>query len=211
MSLAVSSPTLPQYLPAPDSSLRSFQASHTDLSLVSSTRHLDLNMVTAEGDKVTLSLDSRLAALSSASEQGQVNDDGRLDFERSRLSIGLYQREMSFTVEGDLNAAELRDIRKVLKTLNKMMNKFVKGELSTLQKQALSLQGLNTVAGLEADLSYNIQTLDARQTTATYDNQRQPVDFRPTSLPTADPPPTELFFLRGGERDRGLDDPHDPI
>ena len=31
-------------------------------------------------------------------------------YQKNQLTMGLYQHEMSFTVEGDLSAAELRDI-----------------------------------------------------------------------------------------------------
>jgi hypothetical protein len=132
---------------------------------------MDIELVTAEGDKVTLSVDSRAAGLHAAFEDIRTDGSGAMAYNKSELTMGLYQREMSLTVEGDLSAAERRDINKVLKTLDKMMNRFVNGKLRPAAAQARKLQGLNTIAGLSVHISAESRTLTATrsQAAATYD------------------------------------------
>jgi hypothetical protein len=162
---------IPNGQPARDDSLRTLQTSRTDLAVVTRTQQMDIELVTAEGDKVTLSVDSRAAGLYAAFEDAQTNGAGAGTYAKSELTMGLYQREMSFTVEGDLNAEELRDINKVMKTLDKMMNRFVNGKLRPMAAQARKLQGLNTIAALDVQISLESRTLVAtqRQAAATYD------------------------------------------
>lgn len=174
---AINSPTTaPIYQPDNEYGLRTLQASKADLAVVTLTKQMDIDLVTAEGDKVTLSVDSRSAGLYAAFEDVQTDDSGAAAYEKSELTMGLYQREMSLTVEGDLNAAERRDIKKVLKTLDNMMNKFVSGKLMPMAAQARKLQGLNTIADLDVQMSFESQTLIAKQSrsAATYDRLGQP-------------------------------------
>jgi hypothetical protein len=152
----------------------SLQTSSTSLGLVSNTQHLDVNLVTKEGDTVTLSLDSRSAALyASMTQQSAERQEGHARYasDTTELSMGLYEREMTFTVEGDLNEEELRDVQKVLKTIDRMMNRFVEGRLIPMQAQAARLQGLDTIAGIEANMSYERQAIviQQKQISATYD------------------------------------------
>lgn len=169
---AVNTPTAaPYFQPNRENRLESLQASRTDLAVVTRTQQMDIDLVTAEGDKVTLSVDSRAAGLYAAFEEAQTHGAGAGTYAKSELTMGLYQREMSFTVEGDLNAEELRDINKVIKTLDKMMNRFVNGKLRPMAAQAGKLQGLNTIAELDVQISLENRTLVAtqRQAAATYD------------------------------------------
>jgi hypothetical protein len=174
----------PCFLPDKDDHLRTLQASRTDLAVVSRTQQMEIELVTAEGDKVTLSVDSRAAGLQASYEDVQTDDSGTATYRKSELTMGLYQRDMSFTVEGDLSAAELRDINKTLKTLDKMMNRFVNGKLGSLAAQTRKLQGLNTIADLEVHITTESRTLTATQfqAAATYDRLGMP------SITSADTP-----------------------
>jgi hypothetical protein len=191
MDIVNASATVPDYQPARENGLRTLQASRNDLAVVTRTQQMDIELVTAEGDKVTLSLDSRSAGLYAASEYAQTDGTGAMVYKKSELTMGLYQRDMSFTVEGDLNAAELRDINKVVKTLDKMMNRFVNGKLRPMAAQARGLQGLNTIAGMDVHMSFESRTLVAeqRQAAATYDRLGQPsaLQTEPPDSGTADP------------------------
>ena len=121
MNAIDSTATTLSYQPTGDDALRTLQASRSNLAVVSSTRQMDIELVTAEGDKVTLTMGSRAAGLYAAFEDVQTDGSGAMAYNKSELTMGLYQRDLSFTVEGDLSAAERRDIKKVLKTLDKMM------------------------------------------------------------------------------------------
>jgi hypothetical protein len=133
---------------------------------------------------VTLTVDSRTAGLYAAFEDARTDGSGAMAYKKSELTMGLYQREMTFTVEGDLNAAERRDINKVLKSLDKMMSRFVNGKLRPAAAQARRLQGLDTIADLDVHISMENRTLTAIQsrTAATYNRLGMP------SAPLADAP-----------------------
>ena len=87
---------------AGDVTAQSLEASRTGLALLSNAQHMDFSLVTAEGDKVTLSLDSRAAALIVMNEEVQDDGQGSVSYEKSELTMGLYQRDMTFTVEGQV-------------------------------------------------------------------------------------------------------------
>lgn len=146
-----------------DVQLRSFQAEQTKLAAVSTSREMDISLVTREGDKVTISLDAKAAALYGIYENLEMNDEG-MAYQKSELTAALYEREMTFTVEGDLNREERRDIRKALKTLDRMMHHFSEGHMKPMLRGTRRLQGLDTIAGLDASFSYERQILVAEQT-----------------------------------------------
>jgi len=142
---------------------RSFKASQTQLAAISSTRSLDLDLVTEEGDKVTLSIDTQASAVYAA--YGEVDmDDNSFSGQWGEFSGGEYEREVAFSVEGDLNKQERREIRKVIKAINRMMNDFVKGKLDPMASKAQKLQGLETIDSLEVEMSYERQVMVAQQT-----------------------------------------------
>lgn len=161
-----------------DSGMTALQSRKTAVAAISSSQNMEVNLVTAEGDKVTISLDAKAAALYGINESTEM-DENHLAYRKTELSVGLYEREMSFTVEGELSSEERRDIRKVLKTLDRMMNHMVNGNLKPMMADAKRLKGLDTIASLEADMSVERQVLVASQTqqtvqTATGDNAAQP-------------------------------------
>ena len=57
----------------PENSLRAWQAERTAVAAVSSSQHMDVQLVTAEGDKVTLSLDAKAAAMYGTFENAAAN------------------------------------------------------------------------------------------------------------------------------------------
>ncbi len=144
---------------------RSFQAAQTRLAALSTSRSMDLDLVTEEGDRVTLSIDTQASAIYAA--YGEVGMDGdSFSGQWGEFSGGAFERVVAFTVDGDLNKEERREIRKVIKTLNRMMNDFVKGKLNPMVAKARKLEGLETIESLEVEMSYAHQALVAQQTEA---------------------------------------------
>ncbi len=144
---------------------RSLYASQTQLAAISSSRSLDMDLVTEEGDKVTLSIDTQRSAIYAAYGEVDVDDDG-FSGQWGEFSGGTFEREVSFSVEGDLNKQERREIRKVIKTLNRMMNNFVNGKLNPMAAKAQKLQDLETIESMDVEMSYERQVLVAQQTEA---------------------------------------------
>ena len=145
------------------------QAAQTQLAAVTSSRSIDLDLVTEEGDKVTLSIDAKASALFAAYGEVQVDGDG-FDAQWSEFSAGQYERDIALTVEGDLNRQERREIRRVIKAIGRMMNNFVQGKLEPMLSKAEKLGGLETIDSLELNMSYERQVVVAQQTqsSATY-------------------------------------------
>jgi ribosome-associated translation inhibitor RaiA len=163
--------------PGTDSNLRAWQAERTAVAAVSNEQHMDVTLVTDEGDKVTLSLDARAAAMYGAYEQAAVDGQG-FSAAKGEFSVGLYEREMTFTVEGELSAEEQKDIRKALKTLDRMMHNFVNGDVKPMLAKARKLQGLESLASVEAHMSYERTVLVAQQSQET-------VEYSPDSQAAA--------------------------
>lgn len=174
---------LTNYYPNESAVNRSLNASQTQLAAITSSRSLDMNLVTEEGDKVTFSMDAQASAIYAAYAEVGMDDDS-LNAQWGEFSAGQFEREMTFTVEGDLNRQERREIRKVMKTLNRMMHNFVQGKMNPMMAKAQKLQGLETIDSLEVDMSYERQIVVAQQTQATvsYDSNGEAAPMA-TSFP----------------------------
>ena len=108
------------------------QGSQWQLSAVTAGQWLDLSLMTKEGDKVTLSADAKASALHTDFEAMQVGDGGDIYAQWGELSLEQRERDITLTVEGDLNPAERREIRKVLQTINNGIELPLKAESESL-------------------------------------------------------------------------------
>ena len=144
----------------------SAQVSQFQMAAASDSQWLDMSLITKEGDKVTLSIDAKASALYAAFGQAKASDADEGSARWAELSIGLYEREVTMTVEGDLNRAERREIRKVLKTINKMMKNFIQDKLGPMMAKAGKLQGLHTIDSLQVSMAYERQVVVAQETQA---------------------------------------------
>lgn len=169
---------------------RSLKASQTKLAAISSSRSIDLDLVTEEGDKVTLSIDAKAFAMVTSSGEVGMDENG-VAAQWSEVQAGAVEREIQLTVEGDLNRQERREIRKVLKTINKMMAQFVRGKLAPMMSKAKKLGGLETIDSLELSMSYERQVLVAQQNqvSVAYDHYGQSA-----SAPAVEGKPSPLQF-----------------
>lgn len=148
------------------------------VAVASREQHLAMELVTAEGDRVTLSLESQSCALSVSYAETHAGTS-RVSLSKGSLISSEQKRSMSLIVEGDLNEQEKKDLRNVLRTLKKMMGHFVNDRLKPMLAKAKQLDKLETVAGLEVEMSYSRQVLLAEETRidTTYNRQgalRQP-------------------------------------
>lgn len=179
---------------------RAFSASETRLAAISQSQSLDMELVTAEGDKVTLSYDAYAAAF--YAEHSQVSAQGDdLSVEWTTISAGQSSREVNLQVEGDLNAQEQREIRKVIRTLGRMLKKFVQGKVRPMMEKFEKLSGLDTIASLDVDMAYARQEVVAQQTgmAVAYDQYgdalnrpvRPPVSDNGVPKTEASPPPLQ--------------------
>ncbi|MPW30099.1 hypothetical protein F9L16_14000 [Agarivorans sp. B2Z047] len=93
---------------------------------MSSSQSATMELETAEGDKVTISYGSQLAASYS---------EGRSSIQASFSS----QQQFSFSVEGDLNDDELAAIADLIKQVDEVGQQFFSGDLDKAFDQALNI------------------------------------------------------------------------
>ena len=147
-------------------------ASLTRVSAASQSQHLEMELVTAEGDRVTLSLESQSRSLA-VQYTGMHAEPNQVSFSQGEISASEQEQSMTMTLEGDLNEQEKKDLGKVLKTLKKMMADFVNDRLKPMMAKANQLGKLDTVAGLDVEMDYSRQVMTAEQTRidTTYNQQ----------------------------------------
>jgi len=113
----------------------------------------DVTIVTAEGDKVVFASSSQLQAT-------YVTYDS---FARTEGEFALFQgrsfdlntnREFIISVDGDLNKQELKDIKKALRTIGKIMRDFLSGDIGHAVAKALKIGKLESILSFEASLQF---------------------------------------------------------
>lgn len=121
----------------------------------------ELSIVTTEGDRVTLSANSgSLATYERYDSRGRLEDGETTRSGQFREFSS--QNEFRITVEGDLNEAELADIRRILEVQGELFSSFLKGEISDEVSEVLDLDKLGTIAKVDATLDIS-QRVDVFQ------------------------------------------------
>jgi hypothetical protein len=115
------------------------------------SRASDIVIQTQEGDRVTLSSSTYEAGGYRAYEafamgkNAAVRQYGESVWFESR-------RGLSLSVTGDLNEEELKDIHKILQTLDKMMNALANGDLEGALAGSAKFTGIDSIASFFADM-----------------------------------------------------------
>lgn len=132
---------------------RSYNTS--ELTRVTSSLHqnADVTIVTAEGDKVTLSSGSQAQVTYATYEELRYMGGHFAQFRYEALGLEV-SREYSIVVDGDLNKKELRDIRKAIRTIEKMMRDFLSGNVDHAVGKAMKVSKLESISSLEASLQF---------------------------------------------------------
>jgi hypothetical protein len=125
----------------------------------------DITLVTAEGDKVTLSTDAMLqAAYTRYDARGRLRG---YDLERHAETFQLASaNDISLQIEGDLNDAERADIEQALGTIEKLAADFFNGKGDETPNQIFNLGNLNTLHSIDTTLEIS-QSLTVSQQTET--------------------------------------------
>ena len=122
---------------------------------VSEDRSADVNIVTAEGDKVTLSSDLHSEATLLTYEHLAYSNAG-YEAEEGQLVDLKEDRNVSVSVEGELNNQELADIQALLSDLGQSLMAFLtgKGE-GGVEKDAADLSRYGSLSAFEADFEHH--------------------------------------------------------
>lgn len=179
MTAPIASPNTPE--------LYSFSPLHLSGQEVEASRSLrlaavsevsqDITLRTREGDTVTLSMDretvavyGRDARLSAQHQLAPTADGNRLAHQRltadTREWFGLESsREITVAVEGDLSREEMRDIRKALRRIDRLIGKSFGAEAGKRQGHgAAGLARLDTLAGIEVNVVQSRTIMAAEST-----------------------------------------------
>ena len=150
----------------------------------------DITLVTAEGDKVTLSTDAVLqAAYTRYDARGRLRGYG---LERHTETFQLASaNDISLQIEGDLNDAERADIEQALGTIEKFAADFFTGKGDEAPNQIFNLGNLNTLRSIDTTLEFS-QSLTVSQQTETRVVATAPPVLEPNAAALeAQPSPTQ--------------------
>lgn len=129
----------------------------------------DITIYTDEGDRVTLSSESSnflyysnnksLRYEKFGTENTNYQNDEFLNqrsvTSQEEIFIEEHTSNFSITVEGDLSDQEIKDIQKVLKSIDKIMQHHLYGkDVPPGMLKSMDARGFDTIAGIEADYQY---------------------------------------------------------
>jgi hypothetical protein len=179
MTTAIASPNTLEMYPFTPSSLsgQEFQASQSLRLAAVSEVSKDITLHTKEGDTVTLSMDRETVAVygrdarMSIDQQYAVAADGE-QFAQERMAtetqawFGLESsQEITLTVEGDLSREEMRDIRKALRRIDRLIGKSFGPEAAGRRgHRPTGLARLDTLAGIEVNVRQSQMIMAAQST-----------------------------------------------
>ena len=169
--------SITSYSPAPPgpSNFREAYQSYTELQAarisISETQSKDITIFTDEGDKVTISSNEQSYAqyltyegLSrkriSGDYQGHaITKESFAMFKGERFEFET-SRSISISVDGDLNEQELKDIKKAIKGIDKIMTDLLYGgDMVKAIAKAIEIKELDTISGLEANYRYEKEVM----------------------------------------------------
>lgn len=111
----------------------------------------DMVFFTEEGDRVTISSESQISSEYFNYRNLLMNKNISVNVEAKNISISS-NSEISITVEGDLSEEELEDIKKAIKTVDKIMQALKSGDIENAMKLAFETISLDSISGLSASM-----------------------------------------------------------
>jgi hypothetical protein len=140
-----------------------FQSSEISKTIIAGEQSTDIEIQTADGDKVTLSSDIKF-------ESTAVTYDtlGRTNSSYSRSQAQMVSASatsrLELTIEGSLDEQEKKEIKEVLTNLFKMVKDFITGKAGT--EEAQNFGNLTTISGVKADVDTHASITTAAQFSA---------------------------------------------
>jgi hypothetical protein len=139
------------------------QTNQTTLHASSSTT-ANLTVLTAEGDKITISrrTDAQVAysnynALGQTDGQAVSYREQSLEFDR--------QGEFQLSVEGDLSQQERADLNKLVKKIDRVIRDFLKGDTKGAISKTLQINKLGSLSSVDLSVEHTETLTVARQQT----------------------------------------------
>lgn len=151
---------------------------------IESSTTTDLTVLTADGDKVTLSRKST-ANVAYADYNYLSRTGGQATSYRERAFEGDLQNQVQVVVEGDLNQQERTDLERLVKKIEKVVRKFLKGDVEGALAKALQIKNLGSLSSVDLSVEHaESLTVARRQTVQASDSgvSEEADDPAPTSV-----------------------------
>jgi len=120
-----------------------------------------LSIVTAEGDKVTLSTNAAFQGTGVKYNARGVSEGQALTL-RSNSLEGSFSSEKQITVEGDLNEQEIQDIKKIVNLVNGLREDVATGDLNTILANGQQIQATGSIASVDLKIKHS-ESLSVQQ------------------------------------------------
>ena len=142
-----------------------YQSSQIEKTTIAGEQSTDIEIQTADGDKVTLSADIKFE--SSAVTYDELGRTGA-SYSRSQAQIVSASAisKLELTIEGTLDEQEKREIKEVLTNLFKMVKDYITGKADTEEIQ--NFGNLTTISGVKADFDIHASIATAAQFSANH-------------------------------------------
>ena len=137
----------------------------------------DIVITTEEGDKVTLSSDSKVVASLTTYNRKSCTTTTYAE-SKGRLFSFDSNREINITLEGDLNDQERKEIKDILKSIFKMIRGFLLGKQDLPEEPSSDFSHLKTIGTVEANF----------ETTQSFASVNQASNHMITSKPAVEKP-----------------------
>jgi hypothetical protein len=135
----------------PDTYEKNSSVSKSESLTVDFQKSKNISILTSEGDVVTISSHEEFHT-GYYSYQEATSGNGNLSYQEGRQIELSAEKAFSLSVEGDLSKQEIKDIKKSLKLINKILNGYQSGDIEKVLKNVSKIGKLDTIAGLEASI-----------------------------------------------------------
>ncbi len=186
--------------------LANFQYSKLSRASIDVQSSAGISLITADGDKVTLSTSTSLHASLQTYDflgrtGGQTVAAQGQEFQLSTSS------GFALSVEGSLDEEELKDIKKLLNTLSAIGNGLVNGNPDNGLQRIAQLNNLDSIASFEANFSYSkqITAVTASQLSTTSAPQAQENPAASTVAPSPSTATPDSFLAQLTQAAKRLD------
>ena len=136
----------------------SYQAEQTRAGSLSQKQGAELTITTDEGDTVTLSMASAVDATAGI-YRSDTYGPGTAASTRTAFFEASSSRTLNLEINGDLNAAELEDIREAVAAIGSMIEEFLAGNVQAMADDAQVLKELESIASVDAAFAYERQVV----------------------------------------------------
>jgi len=125
---------------------------------VNTQTHTGLSIVTAEGDKVTLSTSASFQGIGVTYNARGVAEGQAISL-RSNVLEGAFLSEKHITIEGDLNEQEIQDIKKIVNQVNGLRQDVVTGDLKAVLVNGQQIAATGSIASVNLNIQYSESVL----------------------------------------------------